>query len=95
MNRILMKLAAGVFAIAIGFALSAAPAHAAAKTKVDCDAVLQELNSGKKVKEVASDLKISPSSVYRCKRKEMAKAGAKAGNDAAAKPAASPAATKP
>ena len=63
-------------------------------TKVDCDAVMNELNSGKKAKEVATDLNISTSSVYRCKRhaKEAAKAAnkssmqAKTGKEAPAAP---------
>jgi hypothetical protein len=97
MNRIGVKVVAGVFALTIGMALSSAPAHAAAKTKVDCDAVMQALNSGKKAKEVSAEMKISTSSIYRCKKKEMAaaKTSAKAGSEAAAKPAASPAASKP
>lgn len=59
---------------------------ALASTKVDCDAVMNELNSGKKAKEVATDLNISTSSVYRCKRhaKEAAKAGAKSSMQAKA-----------
>ena len=58
------------------------------------------LNSGKKAKEVAKDMSISTSSVYRCKRhaKEAAKAETKAmtaatkGHPAPASMAASPAA---
>jgi hypothetical protein len=59
----------------IGFSTSAA----FAASKVDCDAVMGELNGGKKAKEVATDMKISVSSVYRCKRhaKEAAKASTK------------------
>ena len=53
---------------------AARPAFA---TKVDCDAVMNEVNSGKHAKDVAKDLSISTSSVYRCKR--QAKAAAKAG----------------
>src|SRR5579863_3215813 len=61
----------------VAFSASARPAYAS--TKVDCDAVMNELNSGKKAKEVATDLSISTSSVYRCKRhaKEAAKAATK------------------
>ena len=58
-------------------AFAARPAFAS--TKVDCDAVMNELNSGKKAKEVATDLSISTSSVYRCKR--HAKEAAKAANE--------------
>lgn len=49
---------------------------ALASTKVDCDAVMNEVNTGKHAKDVAKDLSISTSSVYRCKR--QAKAAAKA-----------------
>ena len=64
-------------------AFAARPAFAA---KVDCDAVMNEINSGKKAKEVATDLSISTSSVYRCKRhaKEAAKAGTKSSMQAKA-----------
>ncbi len=61
--------------MAIGFSSSAA----FAASKVDCDAVMSALSGGKKAKEVAADMKISVSSVYRCKRhaKEAAKASTK------------------
>ncbi len=58
--------------MAIGFSTSAA----FAASKVDCDAVMSALNSGKKAKEVAADMKISVSSVYRCKRHAAAAAKA-------------------
>jgi Mor family transcriptional regulator len=64
--------------LGLAFALSAAVPNAWA-TKVDCEAVMSELNSGKTVKEVAKDLKISHSSVYRCRKhaKEAAKSATK------------------
>ncbi|HTR60791.1 MAG TPA: hypothetical protein VMH37_03745 [Candidatus Binataceae bacterium] len=64
------KLAIATASAMLGVALSLSsmvPAVYAAD-KVDCDAVMQELGQGKKAKEVAADLKISASSVYRCKR---------------------------
>ena len=50
-----------------------------ASTKVDCDAVMSEVTAGKHAKDIAKDLNISTSSVYRCKKhaKEAAKAGTK------------------
>ena len=75
---------------------AARPAYAT--TKVDCDAVMGELNGGKKAKEVAKDLSISTSSVYRCKKhaKEAAKAGTKSTVQAkTGKEAASPAMAAP
>ena len=94
MNRVGLKIAAAaVFALAVGYVSGVSPAHAG---KVDCDAVMQELNGGKKVKEVALDQKISRSSVYKCRQKAKAAAAtANAGNEVAAKPAASPATAKP
>ena len=92
MKRFAMTMAAGLMGMTIGVAISI-PAYAA---KVDCDAVMSEINSGKTTKAVAADLKISASSVYKCKKK--AKAAAKAGGEgAAASPAAeaSPAAAAP
>ena len=41
----------------------------AASHKVDCAQVMTELQAGKKVGEVATDMKISKSSVYRCRKK--------------------------
>ena len=64
-----------MLATTVAFSVNARPAFAA---KVDCDAVMNEVNSGKKAKEIATDLSISTSSVYRCKR--HAKAAAKAAN---------------
>src|SRR5260370_34340460 len=56
------------------FAASAHPAYAA--DKVDCNAVMSELNSGKHPKQVAKDLSIATSSVCRCKRQAHAAAKA-------------------
>jgi|HubBroStandDraft_6_1064221.scaffolds.fasta_scaffold438347_1 hypothetical protein len=94
MNRVGLKIAAAaLFALAVGYVSGISPAYAG---KVDCDAVMQELNGGKKVKEVALDQKISRTSVYKCRQKAKAAATASnAGNEVAAKPAASPAAAKP
>ena len=90
MNRVATSVAAIVLGIAMGLATLVPSAYA--KSKVDCDAVMSELNGGKKPKEVATDMKISASSVYRCKKKAKAAdtTAAKAGGEAS--PAASPAA---
>ena len=86
------KLAAVATSLALAtvmtFALAVPNAHAAAGKKVDCAKVMEELNAGKKPKEVAKDLGISRSSVYRCKK---AAVGAAKEAPAAAAPAASPA----
>jgi hypothetical protein len=97
MKRVVMTLSAGLVGLAIGVTMSMPSAYAAATTKVDCDAVMKERNSGKKAKEVAKDLNISVSSVYRCKKKDVtaAKAASKAGNDAAKPAASTAAAAKP
>jgi len=93
MKRVATTAAAIVIGLAMGVASGIPSAYAAGKSKVDCDAVMTELNSGKKAKEVAKDMKISPSSVYRCKKKAKSAdaTAAKAGSEAAS-PAASPAA---
>jgi FixJ family two-component response regulator len=76
-KKIALAAAAAMLVTTVAFATNARPAFAAAK--VDCDAVMNEVNSGKKAKEIATDLSISTSSVYRCKRhaKEAAKAATK------------------
>ena len=76
-KKIAVTAASAMLLVTMVFAAGARTAYAAAK--VDCDAVVGELNSGKKAKEVAKDLSISTSSVYRCKKhaKEAAKAGTK------------------
>ena len=93
MRRTVMSLSAVALGITLGIATSIPSAYATAGKKVDCDAVMQEVNAGKKAKEIAKDMSISTSSVYKCKRREMAaaKTAAKAGNEVAS-PAASPAA---
>src|ERR1700688_5152716 len=73
-KKIALAAASAMLLTTVAFATNARPAYAA--TKVDCDAVMNEINSGKKAKEVATDLSVSTSSVYRCKR--HAKAAAKA-----------------
>ncbi len=94
MSRI--KVAVGGFAVAVmlGAMLPASKALAA-RHKVDCSKVMDELNSGKKTKEVAKDLHISSSSVRRCAKKAKAAGGTMA-PAAAASPAAetAPAAEK-
>src|ERR1019366_4548939 len=70
-KKFALVAASAMLATTVAFATSARPAYA----KVDCDAVMNEVNSGKHNKDIAADLKISTSSVYRCKRK--AKAAAK------------------
>jgi len=76
-KKIAVTAASAMLLATMVFAAGARTAYAA--TKVDCDAVMGELNGGKKAKEVAKDLSISTSSVYRCKKhaKEAAKAGTK------------------
>ena len=73
-RRIAVAGASAMLVATIVFAANAHPAYAA--DKVDCDAVMNELNSGKHAKDVATDLSISTSSVYRCDRKANAAAKA-------------------
>jgi len=100
-KKIALAAAAAMLVTTVAFATNARPAFAAAK--VDCDAVMNEVNSGKKAKEIATDLSISTSSVYRCKRhaKEAAKAAtkssiqAKKGNEPPAAPSTAMSAPSP
>ena len=92
------KTSALVASIAVATALSVqfgvSKAYAASHKKVDCAAVMTELQAGKKVAEVAKDMKISKSSVYTCRKKAkaaaMASPGAMASPAEMASPAASP-----
>ncbi len=72
-KKFALVVASAMLATTVAFATNARPAFA---NKVDCDAVMNEVNSGKHNKDIAADLKISTSSVARCKRK--AKLAAKA-----------------
>lgn len=84
-----MKAAVGGFAVAVMLgAMLPASGALAARHKVDCSKVMDELNSGKKTKEVATDLHISASSVRRCAKKAKAAGGTMASPAAAASPAA-------
>lgn len=83
------------FAVAAALSLQFGLSNAyAASHKVDCSQVMTELQGGKKVAEVAKDMKISRSSVYRCRRaaKKEEKATASMASPAAmASPTAAPA----
>jgi hypothetical protein len=65
-RKIVPGIAGITFVVTLGIGIRPAILHAA---KVDCSKVMSELNSGKKAYDVAEDLKISTSSVYRCRRK--------------------------
>jgi hypothetical protein len=71
-KKLILVTAAFLFVVTIGFELGSANAYAAATKKIDCTKVMSELQGGKKVKDVAKDMSISTSSVYRCRK--MAKA---------------------
>ena len=91
MKKTILALTSALAAATLLFAASVQTAYAVRGKKTDCDAVMKELNSGKKVKEVAADFKISPRTVSRCVKKAKAP---KAAPSAAAAPAA-PAAPAP
>jgi len=98
MKRVAIVAASALMGAAFLFAASVSTSYAA---KVDCSKVMDELSSGKSAKDVAKDLGISTSSVYRCKRhaKEEAKAGTKTMNkirgEAVGSPAAMPSTAAP
>jgi hypothetical protein len=90
-RKITLGIASLAFALVVGCELGSANAYAAAK-KVDCGKVTSELGSGKKAKDVAKDLSISTSSVYRCKKKmagakSMGSSSASAGSVSSTAPA--------
>ena len=92
MIRKLTTIAAAIALTALfSLALAVPSAHAVAGKKVDCDAVMAALNSGKKPKDVAQEMNIARGSVYRCRKKATMASGAPAASPVAS-PTASPAA---
>ncbi len=85
-NKLAVAATTLALATIMTFALAVPTAHAAGK-KVDCAKVMEELNAGKKQKEVAKDLGTTVYQVRKCK-----KAAASAAKEAPAPvaPAASP-----
>ena len=77
---------------AIGIGFNPTSAWATAGKKVDCDKVMSEVGAGKKTKDIAADLKISTSSVYKCKKKAATAASASASKKGAPGSTTSPAA---
>ncbi len=76
-KKLALTVASAMLVTTFAFTASARPAFASAK--VDCDAVMNELNSGKHQKEVAKDLSTTLYQVRKCKKhaKEAAKASTK------------------
>ena len=85
-RKIVSRIAGVAFVLTLTVGLKPIVAHA----KVDCAKVMSELSSGKKAADVASDLKISTSSVYRCRRKARAAAKSSPAAGAQTSPMASP-----
>lgn len=75
-----------VSAMALGVGVP--DSYATPGVKVDCTQVMKELNGGKKPKEVAADMKISVSSVYRCRRRSRHAAGGSPTHASSTQPAA-------
>ncbi|MGA7872140.1 MAG: hypothetical protein WCA22_14735 [Candidatus Binatus sp.] len=94
MKKFALAAASAMLVMTVAFA--ARPAYAS--SKVDCDAVMNELNSGKHEREVAKDLSTTLYQVRKCKRhaREAAKAEtkssiqAKTGKEAPMAPMAAP-----
>jgi hypothetical protein len=74
--------------VLVGFGFR--PGDATAANKVDCTKVMSELSGGKKPKAVAQDMKISTSSVYRCRKRAHAAEKANAKMTPGALPSVSP-----
>jgi hypothetical protein len=92
MKRLTIVAGSALMGAAFLFAAGVHTSYAA--TKVDCGKVMDEVNAGKSAKDIATDLGISRSSVYRCKRhaKNAAKAGTKTMANVRGEPVGSPAA---
>ena len=86
-RKIVPGMAGLALAVTLGIGFSPVVARAA---KVDCTKVMSELGSGKKVADVAQDLKISTSSVYRCRRKAQGAMKSSSSTAAAASPMMAP-----
>jgi hypothetical protein len=67
-RKFALGIAAFGLASALATGLNPSNALATAGKKVDCGKVVSEVQAGKKTKDVAKDLSISTSSVYRCKK---------------------------
>jgi len=67
MGKLAITTASVMLGVALSFS-SVVPAVYAAES-VDCDAVMQELGSGKTMRQVASDMKISVGRVRGCKKR--------------------------
>jgi hypothetical protein len=93
---VIRKLALGIAALSlvatVGVGFNPTSAWATAGKRVDCDKVMSEVGAGKKTKDIAADLKISTSSVYKCKKKASVAASASAPKKTAATGMTSPAA---
>jgi Bacterial regulatory proteins, luxR family len=72
-------------ALLTAMSLSLTPRRAYAN-KVDCGKVMSEVAAGKKTKDIAAELKISTSSVYRCKKKAATAAKTRPGMTPAPSP---------
>jgi len=86
-RKIIAGMVGLVLALTLGIGLRPVVARAA---KVDCTKVMSELGSGKKVADVAQDLKISTSSVYRCRKKAQGAMKSAASTAAQASPMMAP-----
>jgi hypothetical protein len=79
-NIVTGKLALGLAGLSLvvvaGVGFNPANAWATAGKKVDCDKVMSEVQAGKKTKDIAKDLSISNSSIYKCKKRASVAAGA-------------------
>lgn len=91
MKNKLALFASFVIAVALSIQFGLSNAYAASH-KVDCPQVMTELQGGKKVAEVAKDMKISKSSVYRCRKAAAKQEKAAAKEEKAPASMASPAA---
>ena len=76
-----------IFAVSVAsilsFGIQLSSHYAYAAGKVDCDKVMEEINSGKTVAEVAKDMGVARRSVRRCRRHHGSEGEEKMGGAAA------------
>ena len=88
-RKLLPVMAAFLFVVTVGFVRGSANAYAAAK-RIDCNQVMSKLQGGKKVKDVAKDMSISTSSVYRCRKMSKASTGKAVSSATSSSPTSAP-----
>jgi hypothetical protein len=89
MKKTITTIACLALGSVMSFGIAIPNAHAARGVKVDCAQVMQDLNAGKKPRAIATEMKISTSSVYKCRRRARGAAATGTAHSKATHPKAS------